>query len=161
MPKNYWMVVQTPENFEISKNMGFTLHGLKYRQRRRAQRMEPDDRMLFYISGLRKWSAIASVTSEYFEDHSPIWISHSQSNSVREEFPFRVKISPSIVLEEDEYIDALTMGPRLEYVKRWPPENWPLAFIDTLHLLPQTDLRLVESEMKRIISNRKNPDNTV
>ena len=148
MAHNYWMFVQTPENFEISKGLDFRLHGLKSRQRRRAQRMTPDDRVLFYIAGQRKWAASASVTSRYFEDHEPIW----KSEGNREIYPYRVKLSPALVLKEEDYIDALVLAPRLEYVKRWPPERWPLAFLDTLHLLPQRDFRLIESEMKRVVS---------
>ena len=147
MPKNYWMFVQTPEEFETSKGLEFTLHGLKSRHRRRAQRMEPDDRVLFYVNGIRKWAVSGSVASRYFEDRTPIW----NSNGSREEFPYRVKLSPSIILEEKDYIDARELGPRLDYVKRWVPERWPLAFIDTLHLLPQRDFRLIEGEMKRIV----------
>jgi hypothetical protein len=66
-----------------------------------------------------------------------------------------VRLTPSIVLDETDYIDALEVGPRLEYVKRWPPERWPLAFHDTLHLLPQKDFRLIEGEMKKIVSRRR------
>lgn len=148
MPNNFWMVVQTPENHEITRGQGFTLHGLTSKQKRRARRMEPDDRILFYVGGeMRKWTAIAVVKSKYFEDRTPIW----ESNGSRQElFPYRVKTSPSIVLDEGDYIEALILAPRLEYVKRWPPELWPLAFFDTLHLIPQRDYRLIESEMKRI-----------
>ena len=148
MPNNYWMVVQTPENHEITRGQGFTLHGLTSKQRRRARRMEPDDRILFYVGGeVRKWTAIAVVKSKYFEDRTPIWESNG---SRRELFPYRVKTSPSIVLDESDYIEARILAPRLEYVKRWPPELWPLAFFDTLHLIPQRDYRLIEEEMKRI-----------
>jgi hypothetical protein len=113
--------------------------------------MEPDDRVLYYVSGLRKWTAIASIASRYFEDRTPIW----KPNRRGEDYPYRVKLSPSIVLEERDYIDALEIGPRLEYVKRWPPERWPLAFHETLHLLPQRDFRLIEGEMKKIVSGRR------
>ena len=148
MPNNYWMVVQTPENHEITRGQGFTLHGLTSKQRRRARRMEPDDRILFYVGGeIRKWTAIVVVKSKYFEDRTPIWESNG---SRRELFPYRVKTSPSIVLDEADYIEARILAPRLEYVKRWPPELWPLAFFDTLHLIPQRDYRLIESEMRRI-----------
>ena len=148
MPNNFWMVVQTPENHEITRGQGFTLHGLTSKQRRRARRMEPDDRILFYVGGeVRKWTAIVVVKSKYFEDRTPIW----ESNGSRQElFPYRVKTSPSLVLDEADYIEARILAPRLEYVKRWPPELWPLAFYDTLHLIPQRDYRLIESEMKRI-----------
>ena len=150
MPKNYWMVVQTPEDFKISKQMGFTVHGLGRRYRRRADRMEPDDPVLFYVSGIRKWTAIASVRSRKFEDHTPIWKARRQ-----DDLPYRVKLAPKMVLEEADYIDAGEVGPRLEYLKRWPPERWPLAFFDSLHLLPQRDFRLIESEMKKLMSRRK------
>ena len=110
--------------------------------------MEPDDRILFYVGGeMRKWTAIVVVKSKYFEDRTPIW----ESNGSRQElFPYRVKTSPSIVLDEADYIEARILAPRLEYVKRWPPELWPLAFFDTLHLIPQRDYRLIEAEMRRI-----------
>ena len=149
MANNYWMVVQSLENFEVSKTLGFTLHGLTSRQRRRAQRMELNDRVLFYVRDLKKWTVITSLTSRFFEDREPIWKTHDP----REEFPYRVKMSPSIILNESDYIDALILAPTLEYVKKWPPDKWPLAFHDTLHLLPQKDFRLVESEMKRIASS--------
>ncbi len=151
MGKNYWMVVQTHENFNITKENGFGLLGLRARHRRRAQRMQPDDRVLFYITGLRIWSAITTITSSYFESRDRIW------NPVppREQFPYRVKMKPALVLDEDDYIDALELGPRLEYVKRWLPEDWPLAFFDTLHLIPQRDFRLIEAEMKRILSRHR------
>ena len=54
------------------------------------------------------------------------------------------------MLDEPDYIDALLLAPRLQYLKRWMPEDWPLAFFDRLHLLPQKDFRLVEGEMQRI-----------
>ena len=64
-----------------------------------------------------------------------------------------------ILLREEDYIDALLLAPRLDYVKRWVPENWPLAFFDTLHLIPQKDYRLIEAEMKRTIRFRRTHTN--
>ena len=100
----------------------------------------------FYVTGLRKWTATATVTSRYFEDHSPLWATNSRG----EVYPYRVRLAPDIVLDEMNYIDALILAPRLDYVKRWAPEDWPLAFHDKLHLLPQRDFRLIEGEMKRV-----------
>ena len=151
MGRNYWMVVGSPENFEITKELGFTLHGVGRKYRRRAQRMHPDDRVLYYVTGTRKWTAIATITSHSFEDHTPVW----KSNGREDGYPFRVKMAPEIVLDEEDCIDALILAPRLEYVKHWAPEDWPLAFYGTLHLLPQRDFRLIESEMKRNLSKRR------
>jgi len=144
------MVVQSPENFEISKKRGFDVHGLTVRQRKRAQRMEPDDGMLFYVGGhVRKWCAIASIKGKYYEDRTSVWESVGQ----KEKFPYRVNLVPRVVLDQHDYIDAMVLAPRLEYLKRWPPELWPLAFVDTLHLLPQKDFRLIEGEIRRVNKN--------
>ena len=70
MGKNYWMMVASPEDFEITKERGFTVYGVRGKYRRRAQRMQPEDRMLFYVKGLRKWTATATITSQFFEDRS-------------------------------------------------------------------------------------------
>jgi len=148
MAKNYWMFVESLENFTITKDLGFTLHGLGPKYRRRAERMRPDDRVVFYVSGLRKWTATATITSRYFEDNTPIWKSVGREDG----YPYRVNLAPDIVVDEADYIDALILAPRLDYVKRWAPEDWPLAFFDRLHLLPQRDFRLIEGEMKRVVS---------
>lgn len=142
------MVVTSPEDFEITKEGGFSLFGVKAEYRRRAQRMQPDDRMMYYVQGLRKWTATATIKSAFFEDRTPVWTPGLR----REVFPFRVKTEPAIVLDEEDYIDALILAPRLDYLKRWAPEDWPLAFVDSLHLLPQKDFRLIEGEMNRVRS---------
>ncbi len=146
-PKNYWMFVQSPENFNISRERGFDVHGFTRVQRRRAQRMEPNDQILYYVSSIRKWGALGTIISRYYDDQTPVW-----NVDPKRPLVYRVRTHPSIVLEEDDYIDALLLGPRLDYVKRWVPEMWDLAFSDTLHLLPQRDFRLVEHEMLRIQS---------
>ena len=154
------MFVEAPQNFEITREIEFSLFGMGAKYRRRAERMQPQDRVLFYINGVRKWPASATITSTYFEDNSPLWHPTTRGES----FQYRGKLKPDIVLDEEDYIDAMILGPRLDYVKRWAPENWPLAFWDRLHLLPQRDFRLIEGEMERITSrnnrtnNRENPE---
>ncbi|HBD84172.1 MAG TPA: hypothetical protein EYM27_11220 [Dehalococcoidia bacterium] len=158
--RNFWMFVEAPQNFEITREIDFSLFGMGAKYRRRAERMQPQDRVLFYINGVRKWPASATITSTYFEDNSPLWHPTTRGES----FQYRVKLKPDIVLDEEDYIDAMILGPRLDYVKRWAPENWPLAFWDRLHLLPQRDFRLIEGEMERITSRnnrtnkRENPE---
>ena len=152
-PRNYWMIVTTPENFNITRNGDFKLQGAKTSQRKKAQRFEPGDRLLFYLSEKRGFSATATMTSKYFEDHEHIWTSTRPS----EDFPHRAYTKPDVVLDEEDYIDARIIAPRMEYVRRWPPESWPLAFIGNLHLIPRNDFMLIEGEMRRII-RVKGPD---
>jgi hypothetical protein len=39
-------------------------------------------------------------------------------------------------------------------VKRWAPEDWPLAFQGQIHLLSSQDFALIEHEMRRTIDRR-------
>ncbi len=149
--RNYWMFVETPENYALIRERGISMFWMGRKFKRRAERMAPDDKALFYVSGIRKWPAIATITSTYFEDRSPITDSDAASG---DKFPYRVNLSPEIELDEPDYIDALLLAPRLDYLRRWAPEYWPLAFFDRLHLLPQKDFRLIEGEMLRIKGKR-------
>ncbi len=150
MPRNYWMLVITPENFRITRDMGFVVQGFRSPQKRKVQRMEVGDRLLFYVSGIRRFAAAATVTSTYFEEHTSVW----RSTRPEEDFSYRVHIERAVSLAEDEFLDALQIGPRMEYVKKWTPERWPLAFQGELHIIPRVDFSLLEDEMKRVASAR-------
>ena len=68
----------------------------------------------------------------------------------KETFPHRVNITPDVVLEGDQRICAYEIGPSLDYVKKWVPEQWELAFFGMLHIIPQRDFNLLEEEMRRL-----------
>ncbi|MDP8921662.1 MAG: EVE domain-containing protein, partial [Chloroflexota bacterium] len=152
MPGSHWMIVMTPENFDITRSRGFDLVGLKARHRKKAERMASGDRILYYVSGLRVFPATVTVTSTFFEDHAPIWLNTERKPDVS---PWRVRTRPNVILQQYEYIDADQLAPRLLYIKRWAPEDWPLAFQGQVHLLSSADFTLIEGEMRRTIDRRK------
>lgn len=144
--KTYWMVASSLENFHITRDLNFTIQGMMSRQRRKAQRMEPGDRVVYYITGVQRFGATATVTSKCTEDHEPIW----KSEGKPDDFPWRVNIRVDVALDDEQSLDAREIGPRMEYVRRWPPEYWPLAFQGNLHILPKTDFELLEQEMRKV-----------
>ena len=145
MPHNFWMVVSNEKNFRITHDMGFTLLGLKGQHRRKVQRIGNGDRILFYVTHVRCFAATATATDSYVEDATPIWEKEGVSD-----WPYRVKTVPAIVLDDSQFIDANLLAPRLDYVRRWPPEDWYMAFQGNLHLLPKSDFLLIEEEMKKL-----------
>ncbi len=153
-PRNYWMVVLSPENFRILQGNGFTLMGLERSLKKRAQRMEVGDRVLFYVHGARFFVATATVFTEAVEDPTLMWDAGSATNEM---FPWRVKLRPEHVLDEAKYIDARNIAPRLEYVRKWTPERWPLAFQGPLHLIPKLDFQILEDEMRKLSRRRNAP----
>jgi hypothetical protein len=113
--------------------------------------MAHGDRVLFYVTHTRVFTATATIHSTYFEDHSPLWTSPS---GLGDDFPYRVRTQPNYLLEPWDYISAYLIAPRLLYVKRWAPEDWPLAFQGDLHLLSSADFGLIEGEMERILKSK-------
>jgi hypothetical protein len=151
MPGSHWMIVMSPENFEITRERGFDMVGLKSRHRKKAERMALGDRVLFYVAGSQVFPLTATVSSTFFEDHSPVWISTERRPDVA---PWRVQIRPDVVLNWYEHLDTRQIAPRMLYVKRWAPEDWPLAFQGQIHLLSSQDFALIEHEMRRTIDRR-------
>lgn len=145
MGKTYWMLCTTQENFDITKDRGFDIQGVDTRNRRKAVRMSPEDRIVYYVTDARGFAATATVTSEHFEDHEEIWKHHRE----QEDFPHRVEIQVDLSLEPSYYVDGYQVGPTLEYVKKWAPEHWDLAFFGMLHIIPQRDFNFLEEEIQR------------
>lgn len=141
----------SPENYVVSRDMHFSLLGLRSRHRKKAERVAVGDRVLFYVLNERIFPATATVTSAYFEDRHPIWINPERRD---DPFPYRVHTQPNLVLEPGEGLDAEAIAPRLLYLKRWAPEQWFLALQGDVHLLSSQDFLLVEREMQRIAEMR-------
>lgn len=141
MSATYWLLVGTPENYEQSAALGWTLAGLKSRHRKKAERMQPGDKILSYLTRLKAFGGIVTVTSTYTEDATPLWVSEKPG----ELYPFRVRTEPDIILSVAEALPAEAIVPDLDYPKRWPPEHWTLAFQGNVHILNEHDYQHLRS----------------
>ena len=149
MPHNFWMINCNKQNFDITRGIGFSQQGLKAEYRRKVQRVEPGDRIIYYVSGERVFTATATVTKGYEEVRSTPWIKEGKTS-----WPYRIHIKPDVVLDQQQYIDAGLIAYRLEYLRKWPPEDWHMAFQGNLHLLSKGDFFLLETEMLKLRDGR-------
>src|SRR4030088_2354629 len=147
----YWMIVSSPDNFRKTRELGFTMQGLKSRHRRRVETMRVGDRLLYSVTGRMAFSATVTVASPMYEDHTPIWRSARRD----EDYPWRVHIRPEVVLDQADWIPAKELAYRLDYVRKWPPEHWTLAFQGHIHALPRTDFTILEDELARSAKRRR------
>jgi hypothetical protein len=150
----YWMIVSSPDNFTRTREHGFSIQGIKSRHKNRVASMRSGDRILYYITGRMGFAATATITSPMYEDHTPIW----RTDRREEDYPWRVHIRLDQLLEEPEWVQAKEIAYRLEYVKKWPPEHWTLAFQGHLHQLPRADFGLLEDEILRLTRRQKAKD---
>jgi hypothetical protein len=138
-----WIVVGSPENFEIAKSRGFDLFGFKSTRRRESAEMKPGDKLIFYLTGVMKFGGIATVKSDVFEDHAPVFKSEKKPG---EDYPFRVKTEPDRILDGDQWLDVKDYATRLEMTRR-RGEHWRLAFQGNLHKISEDDYKLLSNEV--------------
>jgi hypothetical protein len=139
----YWIVVGSPENFEIARERGFDMFGFKSSRRRETATMQPGDKLIFYLIGVMRFGGIANIESEVFEDHSPVFKSEKKAN---EDYPFRVRTSPDRILDRDQWLDVKEYAQRLEMTRR-RGEYWRLAFQGNLHKLSQEDYDTISNDV--------------
>ena len=144
----YWIVVGSPENFQIAARRGFDLFGFKSTRRRESGEMQPGDKLVFYLTGVKKFGGIATVQSETFEDHTPVFKSEKKPG---EDYPFRVKTKAEIVLDESQWLDVPDYVPLLEFTKKGATKSWALFFQGNLHRIPEEDYRLIMREMQAVV----------
>jgi hypothetical protein len=142
-----WIIVGSPDNYAATRAQGFSVQGIKSRHRKKAETMRPGDRIIWYITGVKAFAGYATITSEYFEDHTPIWKSRDPKKDA-EDYPFRVNISPVITLDDADFVAAEPIARQMTYVAKWPAANWTLAFQGNVHKIDDADFELIEAALK-------------
>ena len=141
---NYWMLLSSPENFEISRNLGFELAGMKSRHRKKAIEVNVGDKIVFYMTKIGCFGGTAKVVSAFYEDSKKIWLSDKPD----EVYPFRFKIKPEVILDSSDFVRSDVVGQNMEYTKKWPKEHWKLAFQGNVHRLPEHDYLLIKKTLE-------------
>jgi len=143
----YWIVVSSVDNFHRTKDLGFTIQGLKSRHRKKAEQMRSGDKIVYYCTGVKSFAGVSTIASEYFESDEKIWVSGNEKRAA-EEYPFRVKITGDLALEDDNFVSAEPLARQMEYAKKWPAEHWTLAFQGNVHLIPVGDYVLIRKAIE-------------
>ena len=141
-----WILTGSLENFRINAERGFDVIGFKERRRNQAMEMEPGDEIVFYVTGVQAFGAVARVRSLMFEDREPIWPQGKKKKP--EPYPWRVEAEPVVVLEEDAFVPAEDLVTELEHAHKWPAEHWHLAFQGQLRTVGENDARLLRSRIE-------------
>lgn len=141
-----WLLVSSAGNFEKSRAVGFASAAMKSRHRRKWERVRPGDRVLFYITGVKAFGGVCRVTGEPFESHDVVWTSDGKP---AEDYPWRFPTEPVAVLSPDRFVPAEPLAREMEHPRRWPAENWTLAFQGNVHELSDSDADLIEAAIRR------------
>ncbi len=140
-----WVLTGSPENFAATRERGLRVIGMKERRRRLAEQVEPGDRIVFYLTGIKRFAATVRVVGELYEDRSRIW---PGKPGKADAYPWRFETEPELVLDEDEWVPAEELVDELEHVRKWPREHWTLAFQGQLRAVSDADARAIEERMR-------------
>lgn len=144
---SYWIVVGSLDNYRRTAERGFTVQGFKSRHRKKAERMAPGDKLIWYVTGVKALAGVATITSPFFESHERIWESGDPKKAA-EDYPYRVEIAPDLVLPEGEFVEAEPIARQMAYATKWPAANWTLAFQGNLHEIGENDYRLIRDAIE-------------
>ena len=162
-----WILTGSLENFRINVERGFDVIGFKERRRRQAEQMQAGDEIVFYVTGVQEFGGIARVTSECYEDRTPIWPQGKKAlaaasrpdqlvpaagaagkTNLPEPYPWRVDAEPVVILEEEDFVPAVELVAELEHAGKWPAEHWHLAFQGQLRTVGEADRRLLRERIE-------------
>ncbi len=140
-----WILTGSPENYEATKEHGFTVIGLKERNRNRALEIEPGDRIVLYLTRVMAFAAAIRVEGDLHEDRAKLW---PGKPGKADPYPWRFETSPELVLEEPDWVGAASLVGELEHIRKWPAEHWRLAFQGQIRPVSDHDARTLLERMR-------------
>ena len=146
MAAKTWILTGSPENFAATREHGFRVIGMKEIRRNMAEQMEPGDRIVFYLTGVKAFAASVRVTGEMYEDRERIW--PGKPGKV-DPYPWRFETEPELVLDERDRVPAEELAGQLEHVRKWPAEHWTLAFQGQMRAVSDHDAGLIRDTLSR------------
>ena len=145
------MLTGSLENFRATRERGFRLIGAKEKRRRIAERIEPGDEVIFYVTGVQAFGGVVRVTSEMFEDREPVWPGKPGKPDA---YPWRFETAPVVVLDEQRFVPAVELVGQLDHIAKWPAEHWHLAFQGQLRPVSERDGLVLESRIREAAGDR-------
>lgn len=115
--RNYWLDLFTGVTWNEFLEAGATVSGFRERRWKTAQRIQPGDYLLCYLTGVSRFIAVLEVSSEPYWDETPIWED--------ELFPCRMKVevvaalTPETAVPIFELKDELTFFQNLKSPTAW------------------------------------------
>ncbi len=140
-----WILTGSPENYAATAAHGFTVIGLKERNRNRALEIEPGDRIVLYLTKVMRFAAAITVTGELYEDREKIWPGKPGNP---DPYPWRFATEPELVLDEARFVPAEELKDDLEHIRKWPPEHWKLAFQGQIRAVSEHDADVLMARLR-------------
>jgi hypothetical protein len=138
-----YLVVTSPENWQKTAGMGWSVLGLKSTRHNVAQSLHAGDRIACYATGVKRFIGVVQVEGDCYEDHTPIW----GGKKAGEDYPYRYPIKPLALSDKDGGLDAVALSQELEFPKKWG-SHLSLAFQGNLKPIPAADVETITDALR-------------
>ncbi len=133
-----YLVVTSPENWQKTAELGWSVLGLKSTRHNVAQSLRAGDRVACYATGVKRFVAVVEITGACYEDHTVIW----GAKKAGEDYPYRYPIKPLAAVPTEQGVDAAALAPELEFPKKWGA-HLSLAFQGNIKPIPDADVSMI------------------
>lgn len=135
-----WILTASVDNHQATEARGFSVIGIKERNRNRAMDIEPGDVIVLYLTKVMSFAGAIRVTGELYEDRAKIWPGQPAKPDL---YPWRFPTERVVALPQERWVPAEEFKTELEHVQKWPAEHWKLAFQGQLRTISEHDAALV------------------
>ena len=142
-----WILTASPDNHRATAERGFTVIGLKERNRNRALEMEPGDLIVLYLTQVMRFAGVIRVTGDLYEDRSKIWPGKPGNP---DQYPWRFPTEPVVTVDDADWVPAEELATALEHVRKWPAEHWKLAFQGQIRPVSEHDAEMLIDAMRAV-----------
>lgn len=150
----YYLNLFSPETYEAFTRSKRDISGFRVRQQNAASRIKAGDIFVCYMTKLSRWVGLLEVTSQPFEDETPLFYSHDDP------FIIRFKVKPIVWLEkafaipikDDEVWNSLSFT--INQDKK--SSTWTGKLRSSLNKLEAKDGRFLESLIKTQANENRN-----
>lgn len=153
----YWIVITSPENFAISRGLGFQVDGFKDNKAgHRLYKMKPGDQIVYYINRVQKFGAITEITGKSFrDDKKRIWAEKDEI------WPLRIPLKLHLALADDQLVDVRRIAGNVSFITRPIGEpGWAVGLQGSIRSIPDEDFAFIASEIRKAAGPQEPPDVT-
>lgn len=115
--RNYWLDLFTGTTWQEFLEAGATVSGFRESRWRTVQRIQPNDYLLCYLTGISRFVGVLEVKSKPYKDNSPIWSLN--------DFPSRVDVNVIISLTPETAVPIRNLEEKLSIFQNLAsPKAW-------------------------------------
>lgn len=142
----YWLDLFTLETWHEFKEAGGSISGFRNSRWSRTQKIKPDDRMLCYVVGLKRWIGVLKVVGEPAYSEEPrIWASNP--------FPARVAVEIELELNPETAVPARDLLPEMPmFAKLNATTGWGAFFMGSPAAWPIVDSKIVIQAIEEAVA---------